>query len=271
MPEAGKSRYIIRGGVEGRERLRILARSVRPATLALLHRAGIRPGMRCLDVGCGGGDVSFDLARLVEPAGSVVAIDADEVKIQIARAEAQAQQIQNIDFRVADLSECELETGFDFAYARFILQHLPSPARVLAKMRAALRPGGIVVVVDTDFRGSFSEPDSPAFRRYVELYIQTLARRGGDANIGPRLPGLLTENGFEKVQMSVYQTAGTDGEAKLLPSLTMESIADPVIAEGFASRADVDKILAELHEFAASPNTVLSGPRVIETWGHRPR
>jgi 2-polyprenyl-3-methyl-5-hydroxy-6-metoxy-1,4-benzoquinol methylase len=79
------STYVIRGGVDGRERLRILARVMQPTTLALLDRGGIRPGMACLDVGCGGGDVSLDLARLTGPGGRVIGIDKDEVVIEIAQ------------------------------------------------------------------------------------------------------------------------------------------------------------------------------------------
>ena len=60
---AGEVPYIIRGGIKGRERLRMLSRIMQSATLNLLQRAGIRPGMTCLDVGCGGGDVSLELAR----------------------------------------------------------------------------------------------------------------------------------------------------------------------------------------------------------------
>src|SRR5262249_10791451 len=71
--------YIIRGGQAGRERLRLLARVMWPTTRELFERVGVRPGMRCLDVGCGGGDLSLDLARLVGPRGSVVGIDLDAV------------------------------------------------------------------------------------------------------------------------------------------------------------------------------------------------
>ena len=266
-PGAEKLRYIIRGGIEGRERLRILARIWRPATFDLLRRAGIQPGMQCLDVGCGGGDVSVDLARLVEPRGRVVAIDFDEVKVAIGRAEAEAQHITNIEFRVADIIQGGLAGEFDLAFARFILSHLPNPEHVIAKIRGVLRPGGVAVIVDTDWRGYFWEPDNAALWRFVELYTQTLGRRGGDANIGPRLPALLTQSGFANVQMSVAQHAETAGEPKLLTPMTMEYIADAVIAEGLASRADVDRMVSELYEFARDPNTVLSGPRIIETWG----
>jgi ubiquinone/menaquinone biosynthesis C-methylase UbiE len=267
--EAKKSHYIIRGGVEGRERLRILARIMRPATLSLLQRAGIQPGMACLDVGCGGGDVTFDLARLVGPSGRVVGIDIDEVKIEIARSEAAAQQIGNIEFRVANIGESEPEAEFDFAHVRFVLSHLPNPTAALGKIRQALHPRGILAIADVEFGGYFSDPDCPALRRHVELYVETVKRRGADANIGPRLPRLLLANGFERVQVNVVQHAEMEGEQKLLNALTMEFIADAVLAEGLASRAEIDQIVTELHEFARNPNALGSGPRIFQAWGYR--
>src|SRR5262249_46427293 len=178
-----KSHYIIRGGVAGRERLRVLARVARPATLQLLERAGIRPGMNCLDAGCGGGDVSFDLARLVGPKGRVVAIDMDEIKLDMARNEATQQQLENIEFRHCDVCTAELQGNFDLVHARFLLSHLPNPSATVAKLGAALRPGGMLVTTDTDFRGFFCEPPCPALSRFVELYTETIRLRGGNANL----------------------------------------------------------------------------------------
>jgi ubiquinone/menaquinone biosynthesis C-methylase UbiE len=265
-----KQDYVIRGGIEGRERLRILSRVMRPWTRSLLHRAGIRPGMAVLDVGCGSGDVSCDLARLVGPSGRVVATDIDEVKIEAARAQAGEQQIGNLEFRVANAGEDEPKPEFDLVHARFLLSHLRDPQGALARMRRALRPGGVLVVADTDFRGHFCDPDCPALWRYVELYTQTVKRRGGDANIGPRLPRLLTESGFGNVQMGVSQPAGIEGEVKLITPLTMENIADAVVAEGLASRTEVDQLVGELYEYARTPGTVGCVVRVIEAWGSRP-
>ena len=265
-----KSDYVIRGGVQGRERLRILSRVMRPTTLDLLRRAGIQPGMACLEVGCGGGDLACDMARLLGPAGKVVATDIDEKKLEIAAQEAKAQQLTNVEFRLADITESDPGTSFDLVHARFLLTHLPNPAQALARMRQALRPGGIVVIEDIDFRGHFSHPDTPALWRYVELYTETVRRRGADANIGPRLPALLHETGFENVRMNVVQPAGSEGEVKLLNPLTMENIADAVLAEGLASADEVDRLVAELYEFARTPGTVASMPRVVEAWGSRP-
>ena|SRR5215469_2395943 len=262
--------YIIRGGIEGRERLRMLAGIHRSTTLRLLERAGVRSGMVGLDIGCGGGDVSFELARLVSPGGRVVAIDADRVKIDIARAEARAQGIDNIDFRVGDLEECEFPQHVDFSHARFVLTHLHNPSGVLVKLRAALKPGGIIVLADTNFHGLFSHPDNPVVHRYVEIYAKTLKQRNGDADIGVRLPELLATAGFEDVNIGVVQHAGMSGDAKLISPVTLENIADAAVAEGVASRAEVEKLVAELYDFARDPKTVLSGPRIIETWARRP-
>jgi ubiquinone/menaquinone biosynthesis C-methylase UbiE len=182
--------YIIRGGLEGRARLVVLSRIMRPTTLSLLDRAGIRPGMHCLEIGCGSGDVAFDLARIVGPEGKVVATDIDEIKLQLAREEAAQLGLTNLEFRCADVLTEEVEK-FDFVHARFILTHLADPARALEKVRQALHPGGVLVVEDVDFRGHFSYPESSAFSRYVELYTKTAQQRGADPNIGPRLPGLL--------------------------------------------------------------------------------
>lgn len=265
-----KSHYIIRGGVEGRERLRILSRLMRPTSLDLLQRAGIRPGMACLEVGCGGGDLAFDLARMVSPGGRIIATEIDEIKLDIARREAEAQQISNIEFKLADVTQDELEQEFDLVHARFVLTHLPTPEHALTRMRRALRPGGIIAVEDIDFRGYFCHPDCGAVRRYVDLYTQTVRRRGGDPNIGPRLPALLSGAGFEAVQMNVVQQAGTLGEVKLITPITMENIAEAVVAEGLASQAEIDEIVAELYAFARNPSSVLSMPRFVEAWGLRP-
>jgi ubiquinone/menaquinone biosynthesis C-methylase UbiE len=103
--------YIIRRGLAGRERLRVLARVNGPATSGLLARLGIEPGMRCLDVGCGGGDVALALARLVGPEGEVVGVDLDEVKLGIAREEAKAAGVANVEYRRGDVHELPPRTA----------------------------------------------------------------------------------------------------------------------------------------------------------------
>src|SRR5262245_57235678 len=97
MTVARESTYIIRGGLRGRERLRLVARVMAPSTTELLDRVGIAQHADCLDVGCGGGDVTLELARRAR-AGRIVGIDLDEAKLEIARAEAREAVADNIDY-----------------------------------------------------------------------------------------------------------------------------------------------------------------------------
>jgi hypothetical protein len=136
-------------------------------------------------------------------------------------------------------------------------------------MYTALKPRGILAVVDIDFSGYFSYPECAAVTRYVGLYTETVRRRGADPNIGPRLPSLLMELGLGDVHMNVIQPAGFEGEVKLISPLTMANIADAVIAEGLATKAEVDGIVAELYEFARRPGSIGCAPRCFEVWGRK--
>ena len=261
--------YIIRGGVEGRERLRVVARVLRPAALALLERVGIRPGMACLDVGCAGGDVSFELARLVGEKGRVVGIDRDQEKIALARQEVPDVH-GNVEFHVADVLDDSFVGEFDLVFIRFVLTHLPEPNAALHRIGRVLRPGGILVAVDMDLRGYFSYPENAAVQRFVELYGLLSRRRGGDPHIGPRLPELLVRNGFEQIQLNVIQPTALDGEVKLLTPITMENIADALVEDGLASEDEVGALVTNLYEFARTPGTVGTIPRIVEAWGKKP-
>jgi ubiquinone/menaquinone biosynthesis C-methylase UbiE len=172
--------YIIRGGVEGRERLRLISRVMQPTTLGLFARLGVQAGMACLDVGCGGGDVTFDLARAVGSKGKVVGTDIDPVKLDLARREAEAQQLTHVEFCLADIVEGEPEPRFDLVYARFLLTHLKDRGAAVAAMRRSLRPGGVVVVEDIDFTGQ------PRFARSATHNAQRATRDGTTALLSGR-------------------------------------------------------------------------------------
>lgn len=262
--------YAIRGGIEGRRRLKVLARVLRPSTVALFDRLGIGEGLTCLDVGCGGGDVTLELARRVGPAGKVVGADLDPVKLDLARREADEQDLRNVEFQAIDIRAQDAGSGFDVVYARFLLTHLDDPSGAVDALCRQSRPGGLVVVEDTDFSGHFTHPDSPASRRYHELYCKVVRNRGGDPDIGPRLPILLADGGLEAVDLAVVQPMGTHGDVKLMNPLTMENIADAVLRDGLASREEIDAIVRELYAFAADPRTVAGLPRIVQAWGRRP-
>ena len=261
--------YVIRGGVDGRERLRLLSEVMGPSTRALLAEVGITAGSKCLDVGCGGGDVTCELARAAGPAGQAIGIDRDETVIDIARRENDRQGFGNTTFEVRDVNEWEPSEPFDIVYARFLLSHLPDPGSLITAMRRHIRPGGMIIVEDIDFRGHFSEPDCPALRRYVELYTRSVRSRGADPNIGPRLPGLLQGAGFHAVKMMLFHPVALHSGIKLLTCVTLEAITETVLKDGLTTMEELRRTIEELHVFARNPHTVLGGPRVFQVWSRR--
>jgi predicted O-methyltransferase YrrM len=267
---ADSAHYVIRGGVQGRERLRVLSRVMRPYSGALFDRLNLRDGLACLDAGCGGGDATLELARRVGPGGSAVGIDLDETKIAIARREAEEQGVTNVTFNSSNVCAAAAAPEFDVVYARFLLTHLSDPAAAVRALCSHLRPGGWLAVEDIDFSGHFTYPRSPAFERYHELYCATVAKRGGDPNIGPRLPLLLKQNGCESVAMDVVQPSALEGDAKLLNPMTMENIAGAVLDDGLATGEEIDDLTRALYAFAADPDTVAGMPRIVQCWGRRP-
>ncbi len=272
--------YIIRGGSAGRERLRLLSRVMHGATTRLLDRVGIRPGLSYLDMGCGGGDVTMELARRAGPTSRIVGEDIDTIKLSLAEQESKAQGFPDIVFRCADVydtpnpspgpssgpSWAPLIPEFDFIYVRFLLTHLPKPRTALSRLVERLRPGGVLVVEDIDFSGHLCFPDHPAFRSYHELHIESMHRRGGDPYIGPKLPGMLHEAGLCDVEVSIEQPIAISGEAKLVPAITMENIGEAVLADGLCTKEELANVIGQLHQLAHDETTLTGMPRIIQTW-----
>jgi ubiquinone/menaquinone biosynthesis C-methylase UbiE len=209
-------RYVIRGGKEGYERLLLLARERWPDTAALFKRACLSPGMRCIDLGCGGGEVTLEIARLVDPGGSVTGVDMDEIKLSLARREAVGRGLGNVEFRLLDVEDWDEPGGYDVVYCRFLLQHLSQPVGLLRRMWAGVRPGGVLIVEDADFDGWCCHPPSDGFDFFVRTYSQLLQRRGGDCAMGRKLYACFQAAGIPRPQVALTQPAWTEGEGKTL-------------------------------------------------------
>jgi len=264
-----ENRYAIRGGHEGRRRLDLLHRVMWPTTAPLLRRARVRHGMACLDMGCGGGHVALALARRVGPAGRVVGVDLDAVNVEAARRQAARRSLHHVAFHQADIYEWTEEGAYDRIYVRFLLTHLPDREAAVRVLARALRPGGILIVEDTDFVGSFSYPHCGAFARYVDLYREVVRRRGGDPEIGPKLRALLVHAGLEPMHVALAQPCHYDHEGKTLHLSTLLNIADAVVSESLADRAELESAIAELAAFTDDPTTLLTLPRVFQACGRR--
>lgn len=261
--------YVLKTGREGAQRLQLLARLHRPATARLLRKVGLARGMRCLDVGCGIGEVTLSMARAVAPSGMAVGVDLDDRYLALARAKAKRRGLP-AEFRHRSAHSLEDDGTYDLVYARCLLSHVPNPAEVVARMVRAVRPGGTVAVEDIDFRGVFCHPSSAACDEYVSLYTEVVRRNGGDAARGADLFRLLSDAGVEHASLEVALPAFVDGEAKSMAAITMQHIRGPVREAGLASDDEMDRLVEELSAIAADSRTILSMPRVFQAWGRRP-
>jgi ubiquinone/menaquinone biosynthesis C-methylase UbiE len=263
-------RYVIVGGRAGYDRLKILARALAPGTEALLDRLPLRTGMRCLDLGCGSGGVTFALAERVGPSGAVVGIDMDEVKLGLTREEAARRGLANVELRAADVTAWRDPVAYDLVYARMLLQHLARPVDLLRRMWEALRPGGILAVEDADFSGAFCEPPLEAFDFYLEAYGKTVRRRGGDDRAGRKLYRYVIEAGAPAPNVSVHQRVDATGDGKALPHLTLAATADAIVAEGMATPDEIALALADLVRAGDDPGVIMASPRTVQAWVQRP-
>ena len=262
-------RYVLRGGREGYDRLRVLAAARRASTLELFQLTGLRPGMRCVDLGCGSGDVTLDMAALAGPAGWVAGIDADQAKLELAREAARERGLANVVFEVADVGRWAGPGEYDFVYCRFLLQHLARPVDLLRRMWDAVRPGGVLAVEDADLEGLFCDPDNAGSSFYQRMYVEVLARNGGDPTCARRLARYFRETGIPAPEMRLLQQVNADGDAKAMPLLTLEAIADSIVHAGLATAGEVTAAIEDLRAFTTRPETLISDPRIFQVWARR--
>jgi ubiquinone/menaquinone biosynthesis C-methylase UbiE len=159
----------------------------------------LRPGRSLLDIGCGPGTITVDLAARVAP-GRVTAVEVTEQALGLARAEADRRGQENIDFVVADVHALDFPDGtFDVVHAHQVLQHVADPVGALTEMRRVCRPGGTVAARDGDYAGFTWFPAVPGLDDWLTLYRQAARRNGGEPDAGRRLLSWARAAGFTEV------------------------------------------------------------------------
>jgi ubiquinone/menaquinone biosynthesis C-methylase UbiE len=190
---APRSRYVHGSEPAEQARLGLMNEILNRRSIAELALQG---GERILDVGCGLATFSREMARAAGEGSSVVAVERDERQIAAAREALRGDpRAASIDLRSGDAHALPLAArewgSFDLAFARFLLEHVPDPERVVAEMVRAVRPGGRIVLCDDDHDLLRLDPETPEVERLWRAYVETYRAAGNDPFVGRRLPRLL--------------------------------------------------------------------------------
>ncbi|HEY7378513.1 MAG TPA: methyltransferase domain-containing protein [Steroidobacteraceae bacterium] len=267
---ANETDYVL--GHEPAELKRLAAQSDYWAepTLELLTRAGIAPGMRVLDLGSGGGDVTFLAARMVGETGSVLGIDRSETAVAAAGRRAREMSLNNVGFETGNLDALNLDGRFDAVIGRLVLLYVAEPARVLASVAKNLGANGILAFLEMEMHSAHSVPDVPAFGQVHDWLIEGFRRAGTKTDLGPRLWRAFRDAGLPQPQMFAYAKmeaapaiAGTTLLVETLRSLLPMLEATGVVT---ARELQIDALAQRLQRALSEAQATLVMPSMVGSW-----
>lgn len=208
---------------------------------AFFERAGLRPGMRVLDLGSGAGDIALLAASLVGPNGSVLSVDRAPEAVERATARAAQLNVANVQFVQGDVNTFEPDGAFDAVIGRLILMYLPDAAAVLRRLAAALTPGGIVAFQEYDMHAAASEPPLAVLDRGLQWIIGAFAGAGLPTRMGLRLHALFLAAGLPAPQIVLASRieAGPDSPSPAFFAESVRNLAPLIERMGLATRDEI--------------------------------
>ena len=177
-------------------RLATQARLIDPITRRFLVSAGIREGMRVLDVGSGAGDVAVLLASLVGPSGEVVGTDPALMAIDAAEKRVSSSSLANVTFKHGDPTAMTFDKPFDAVVGRYVLQFIPEPSAAIARLSSHLHPGGVIFFHELDWDGARSSPSVPTYDRVCGWIKRTIEGGGAQIRLGAHLASIFKRAGL---------------------------------------------------------------------------
>ena len=263
--------YLPGHGAQERKRLVEQGDILAGFTADVLRRAGLRPGMRVLDVGAGMGDVTLIAAQIVGSGGSVLGIDRDEGAVQAATARCTAAELQNVSFRTTLLEDYSPEARFDAVVGRLFLMHQPMPDQAIRRVRNCACSPGVVAFLETDWEiGGRSYPSVAAYDDCGRWIKQALRQAGVHTDMGSRLYQTFLAAGLPGPEMAL--AAGIGGGDSFFGwrfyADLVRTLAPHISRFGIATAEEID--LASLEDrmcsTAVEAKAQVITPPIIAAW-----
>jgi len=220
----------------------------------------LRADLDLLDVGCGPGTITLDLARRVAP-GKVLGIDREVDVVAMADALGRREGVANASFAVGDVYALDLgDASFDVVHGHQVLQHLTDPVAALREMRRVLRPDGLLAVRDSDYAAFAWAPADPFLDRWLDLHHQLTARNGAEADAGRHLLGWVQAAGFTDVVASSSTWTFADPDSRRwwaelwADRVELSAFADQAVAYGLADGDELSSMAEAWRRWADQPD-----------------
>jgi SAM-dependent methyltransferase len=250
------------------DRLTLQARLFEPVSRRFFEAAGIRPGMRVLDVGSGCGDVSFLVRSIVGEGGEVVGIDRAPEAVAMARARAHGYY--NVRFVECDIMDCLPDPQFDAVVGRLVLMYTPDPVAALRHLTERLRPGALVMFQEGDMQVARAVPFAPTADRIIALVRSAMKAARADDLMGLKLRNIFEAAGLSSPNLrhEAVIASGPGHPAYQVVAEVCRSLM-PVIERfglGSAGEIGLDTLAARIEAEIVAQNGVLVSPALVGAW-----
>jgi SAM-dependent methyltransferase len=247
----------------------LLGPTLAPFTRRLFTEAGLKPGMRVLDVCSGAGDVAFIAREVVGKTGRVVGFDEPPTVVAYANERATYRRLENVEFVSGTLDNPPPGEQFDAVVGRLVLMYRRDPTRDLRGIVELLRPGGLVVFQELDLLAATSLPRAVHVEKAREWILDTFRLADIDAQMGLKLHPAYRSAGLVSIQMRVDGLIG--GSESPLPAL-LSDVAETIIPpfHPVASTHELEALEERIRNELAESGGVMSSALLISAWAIRP-